>query len=161
MNTQQIDAFYSLALAVRRLFHKLGHGVGALHQGSDVSAGMRAVLETLTMLGPKTVPEMARMRPVTRQHIQGLVNPLLENGYVEYVDNPAHKRSNLVRVTPKGSKTFQAMRALENESFEQITRDVSAEDFEAAHKVLSALIEVLDGPQWRAIVNRHVSQPDE
>jgi len=47
MDARQIETFYALTLAVRRLFHKLAHGVAALHRDSEMSAGMRAVLESV------------------------------------------------------------------------------------------------------------------
>lgn len=161
MNASQIEAFYPLTLAVRRLFHKLGSGVGALHGSSEVSAGMRAVLESVVDGGPQTVPQMARVRPVSRQHIQGLVNPLLEHGYVEYIDNPFHKRSKLVAPTPKGVETFRRMRELENEAFDRIKLDITPAEFAAATRVLEALIDVFGGPQWEAIVAAANDRPDE
>lgn len=152
MNKRQIDSFYALTLAVRRLFHKLGHGVGELHAGAPVTVGMRAVLESVVNGGPQTVPQMARVRPVSRQHIQGLVNNLLEAGYVEYVDNPAHQRSKLVRATPSGRAVFREMRERENEVFRRLAIDVAPEQFEAATKVLRTLIDTFDGPDWREIL---------
>ena len=77
MNREQIQAFYPLSKSVRSLFHKMGAAAAALHEGSGISTGMRAVLENVVEGGPMTVPEMARMRPVSRQHIQVLVNDLL------------------------------------------------------------------------------------
>jgi len=44
---------------------------------------MRAVLEGLDRSGPRTVPAMARARLVTRQHIQTILNELLERKLVE------------------------------------------------------------------------------
>ncbi|MFQ5955621.1 MAG: hypothetical protein ACE5JZ_11210, partial [Kiloniellales bacterium] len=84
MDRTQAQSFYLLSLAVRSLFHKLGSGVTALHRASGVSGGMRAVLESVISGGPQTVPQMARARPVTRQHIQGLVDRLLAACLVEY-----------------------------------------------------------------------------
>lgn len=148
--------FYELTRSVRRLFHKLGAGVGALHADSEVSAGMRALLETLTAHGPLTVPEMARMRPVTRQHVQALVNSLLDLGYVEALNNPAHRRSKLIAVTPSGTKAFKAMRSLENEAFRHVELDIAAEELRSANEVLRKLIDVLDGTEWRTVAKRHV-----
>ena len=155
MNMKQIEALYPLTFAVRRLFHKSGHGMGALHRDSDVSAGMRAVLDSVISEGPQTVPQMARVRPVTRQHIQGLVNPLLEYGYVEYIDNPAHKRSKLVSPTASGVTIFRAMRSREDEAFKRITLDVDPAEFAAATKILWAMIEVFESSAWRTIVSQY------
>jgi len=161
MNRQQIDAFYPLTQAVRRLFHKLGHGASALHRDMEVSAGMRAVLESVVQGGPQTVPQMARVRPVSRQHIQGLVNALMNRGYVAYADNPAHKRSKLVAPTPRGHEVFAAMRAHENAALRQISLDCSPEELAAANVVLRKLVATFDGPEWRSIVGDNANETEE
>ena len=154
MNQKQLNSFYPLTLVVRRLFHKLGHGVAALHQNSDISVGMRAVLESVIDGGPQTVPHMARIRPVTRQHIQTLVNELLEGGYVEYIDNPAHKRSKLVAPTKRGMRAFDKMRAVESEAFSRAKIEVSPEELDAARKVLSALVASFESKEWLVVVDQ-------
>jgi DNA-binding MarR family transcriptional regulator len=154
MNPAELKEFYALALAVRRLFHKLAHGAAALHADSDISVGMRAVLESVIDGGPQTVPQMARIRPVTRQHIQTLVNALIEGGYVDMAENPRHKRSQLVKATKKGERAFAAMRARENEAFRRARIALSAEDLHKARKVLQSLTETFDGDQWRAGLSR-------
>jgi DNA-binding MarR family transcriptional regulator len=161
MNRRQMESFYPLTLAVRRLFHKLGHGVAALHQDSKVSVGMRAVLESIVYGGPQTVPHMARVRPVTRQHIQGLVNALLNGGYVEYIDNPAHKRSKLVSPTKRGLQAFQEMRERENEAFGRVSLDATSEDLEAANTVLRVLITTFESPEWLSLVNEYAPDTKE
>lgn len=158
MNRRQQEEFYALALAVRRLFHKLGHGVAALHHDSDVSVGMRAVLESVIDGGPQTVPHMARVRPVTRQHIQALVNALLDGGYVEYVDNPAHRRSKLVSPTAKGEAEFRALREHENHAFRALPIEPTSAELEAATAVLRTLIDSFESQQWRSIVGKHASE---
>src|SRR5262245_15052281 len=60
--------------------------------------------------GPQTVPEMARSRPVSRQHCQTICNALEAQGMVAFVDNPKHKKSKLVTVTKKGRARFQGLR---------------------------------------------------
>ena len=154
MNQKQLKSFYPLTLCVRRLFHKLGYGVAALHQNSSVSVGMRAVLESVIDGGPQTVPHMAKIRPVTRQHIQTLVNELLDGNYVEYIDNPAHKRSKLVAPTKRGMRVFEKMRSLESEAFKRAKIEVSPEELEAARKVLSALITTFESQEWRLVIDQ-------
>ncbi len=154
MNKDQIETFYPLTLAVRRLFHKLAHGATALHQDSDVSVGMRAVLESIVVGGPQTVPQMARVRSVSRQHIQGLVNQLMDGGYAEYAANPAHKRSLLVSPTERGRETFSAMRETESQAFKRLSLDLSPGDMQAATDVLATLIATLESPAWLAIVDQ-------
>jgi DNA-binding MarR family transcriptional regulator len=78
--------------------------------GFATAGGEWGVLRTLAKEGPQTVPEMARSRPVSRQHCQTICNTLEAQGLVEFVENPKHKKSKLVRVTKKGRDRFQSMR---------------------------------------------------
>ncbi len=149
MDDQETEAFYALTLAVRRLFHRLGHGFGQLHGDGEISIGMRAVLESVIDGGPQTVPQMARVRPVTRQHIQSLVNALLDGGLVEYRHNPEHKRSKLVAATPRGTAAFTAMREAENRAFRALSlSDVEAGDLQMANRVLLRIIAAFESEDW-------------
>ena len=153
MNRKQAEAFYPLSLSVRSLFHKLGSAVTDLHEGSSVSGGMRAVLESLITGGSQTVPQMARSRPVSRQHIQTLVNELLASGYVDYQDNPAHRSSKLVCATEKGRTLFSSFRKREIEALNRLSLDVTVEPLKEANKVLSVLIERFQSQEWQSIVD--------
>ena len=161
MNRRQMDAFYALTLAVRRMFHKVSHSVAALHRESPVSVGMRAVLESVIDGGTQTVPQMARVRPVTRQHVQSLVNALLDGGYVEYADNPAHRRSKLVRATRRGEQEFRRLRAVENKALRRISVEESTGDLEAATRVLRGLIATFESPGWQSVIGRAATQSEK
>ena len=141
MNRDQVKALYPLTQSVRSLFHKMGSAVTRLHQGIRVTGGMRAVLENVITKGPQTVPQMARIRPVSRQHIQSHVNELLKVDYVEYLENPAHRRSKLVQATDKGREVFASLRQREAEALSRLSLKVTFRELEAADKVLSMLIE--------------------
>jgi DNA-binding MarR family transcriptional regulator len=78
--------------------------------GFASAGGEWGVLRMLVKQGAQTVPDMARSRPVSRQHCQTICNTLEAEGLVEFVDNPKHKRSKLVRATKKGRARFDAMR---------------------------------------------------
>ena len=152
MNRDQREAFEPLSRAVRSLFHKMGAGVTLLHEESGITGGMRAVLESVVEGGPKTVPELARARPVSRQHIQTLVNELLAAGLVEVRDNPAHRRSKLVAPTQEGAATFAALRAREAAALTRLALDIDAQEMERATQALTQLIERFQGPAWQKIV---------
>ena len=98
---------------VRLLYQSLVQVTDELHAGSNISLGMRAVLEYLKRNGDTTVPQIARARRVTRQRIQTLVNALLAEDLVESTSNPASKRSPLIALTAAGAKTILEMRRLE------------------------------------------------
>lgn len=68
-----------------------------------------SVLRLLKVNGPQTVPQLARYRYVPRQSVQKLANEMLNEGVIEFLNNPAHKRSKLLRLTPKGEAVFAEM----------------------------------------------------
>jgi DNA-binding MarR family transcriptional regulator len=91
----------NLLLASIRMHHKLtalGRQIGAV----TGAGGEWGVLHTLVEHGPQTVPAIANMRPVARQHIQTIVNSLKQKGFVTIEPNPRHARSGLVALTEAG-----------------------------------------------------------
>lgn len=99
--------------AVRSLFHRLRAAGDQLHADLGVTTAMRGVMESLAKHGPMTVPQMARQRPVSRQHIQVLVNQLSEAGLCAPRHNPGHKRSVLIELTDRGHAVFAEIRTRE------------------------------------------------
>lgn len=138
----------------RALFHRLKAAARALHSRGATTAGQRGVLQELYDRGPRTVPEMARARPVSRQHIQGLVNRLLDAGYVELRANPAHKRSKRVALTGVGREAFEAMREREVELLARLPVHVSLRDLTTTAAVLHDLRVALEDPAWTGLLER-------
>jgi len=134
------------------LFHALKQWAEALHQGLGLTAPMRAILELVLRKGPRPVPEMARLRGVSRQHIQQQVDALLERGLVERVENPAHKRSPRIGLTDKGRALVQNMRARELEVLGRMQVGVSDHAAQEAAQVLSA---------WRAALWKDIEKRTE
>ena len=149
-----IEAVESLIDETRLLFHRMKVAAEQLHDAEEITAGMRGVLFGLDRSGPQTVPQMARARPVSRQHIQMLVNPLVERRCVELIDNPAHRRSKLVRLTPSGRKLVDRMRKRESRIFGALGSDMSEKQLRSAATVVRSLRESFAGDQWQRLVNR-------
>jgi DNA-binding MarR family transcriptional regulator len=82
---------------------------------------------------------MARARPVSRQHIQGLVNLLLEDRLVELADNPAHRRSKLVRLTAGGEALVDEMLKREAKLFRSLPAAPSTKQLRHAAETLAAV----------------------
>jgi len=98
-----------LSVAVIEFYFRI-EAITQATAGFAQAGGEWGVLRTLMKEGPQTVPEMARSRPVSRQHCQTICNALEAQGLVEFIDNPKHKRSKLVRLTRKGRDRFEGMR---------------------------------------------------
>lgn len=101
-------ALLELSVAVIELYFRLEAATQAI-AGFAQAGGEWGIMRMLVLEGDQTVPDMARSRPVSRQHCQTIVNRLLGQGFVELVDNPRHKKSRLVRITAPGRARFQAM----------------------------------------------------
>ncbi len=104
-------ATVELLLEVAQCFFRiraLGQKTGLI---TSWGGGAFGFLRSLALLGPLTVPQIAEMRPTSRQRMQRLADELAADGLVEFVDNPKHRRSKLVRLTRKGGKCYREMNA--------------------------------------------------
>ncbi len=141
--SEALDALFN---EIRLSMHRLVQVTESLHADEPITLGMRAVLEFLLRNGEATVPHIARSRHVSRQHIQSLVNPLLDEGLVALRDNPAHRRSALVALTASGDRLIRRLRRKEGRAFARMGIDVSATRIEAATSTLSSLRHALSEP---------------
>lgn len=105
--TRKGEAIADLMLEVAQFFFRLraiGQKAGLI---TSWGGGAFGFVRSLALLGPLTVPQIARMRPTSRQRMQRLANELADEGLVEFVDNPKHGRSKLVRLTRKGEARYR------------------------------------------------------
>lgn len=148
MNASQVEAVLRLIDEIPALFHLLRAVAGDVH-GQDISsAGRRGVLRGLDREGPQTVPQMARARNVSRQHIQVLVNGLFEDGLVASEENPAHRKSPLVRLTAKGTRRLAAAEERELQLLARAKLRLSAKEIGSAADALRSLRDLLQSEEW-------------
>ena len=105
------EAITELMLEVAQCFFKiraLGQKTGFI---TGWGGGAFGFMRSLALLGPLTVPQIAQMRPTSRQRMQRLADELAAEGLVEFIDNPKHRRSKLVRLTPKGDARYRELNA--------------------------------------------------
>ena len=104
------EAIAELMLEVAQCFFRiraLGQKTGLI---TSWGGGAFGFMRSLALLGPLTVPQIAQMRPTSRQRMQRLADELEAEGLVEYIDNPKHLRSKLVRLTRKGDARYRDLR---------------------------------------------------
>ena len=138
------EKMVALTLAVRGVFNRLKALSDGLHGDLQVTTAMRAVMETLSASGAMTVPQIAKNKGVTRQHIQLLADALCEQGLAVVKENPAHRRSSLIALTDKGQRAFAKMQARELPVIEALAEDFGVQDLERATAVLNRLAGYLD-----------------
>lgn len=136
----RVEKMVALTQAVRGVFNRLKALGDELHGDLDVTTAMRAVMETLSDAGPMTVPQIAKLKGVTRQHIQLLADALVEGGFASVKENPAHRRSSLIALTDKGRRAFAKMRAREAPLIEELAAEFEAHELERATAVLTRLM---------------------
>ena len=105
------EAIAELMLEVAQYFFRIravGQKTGLI---TSWGGGAFGFLRSLALLGPLTVPQIAQMRPTSRQRMQRLADELAAEGLVEFIDNPKHRRSKLVRLTRKGDARYRELNA--------------------------------------------------
>jgi len=135
----------------RLLFHGLRAAAAELHGEGESSAGRRNVLSALSRSGPQTVPQLARARPVSRQHMQVLVNALLADRLVARASNPAHRKSDLIEVTDRGRRVFEAMERREAQALRRLPAHVADADLRRATGALRRIREAFASSAWKRI----------
>jgi DNA-binding MarR family transcriptional regulator len=143
------------------LFFRLRAVMEDIHGHSEISGSMRGVLRDLTANGPLTVPQLARRRPVSRQHIQAIVNELLRADLVELAENPRHKRSRIVKMTPAGEKAMREILERERAVLDEIDLPVSESELGHAQDVLRRLRQMMEDHEWRNTIHRVLYQDGE
>jgi len=106
---RRAEAIAELMLEVAQCFFRiraLGQKTGLI---TSWGGGAFGFLRSLALLGPLTVPQIAEMRPTSRQRMQRLADELAADGLVTFIDNPKHRRSKLVQLTPKGDGRYREM----------------------------------------------------
>jgi DNA-binding MarR family transcriptional regulator len=93
---------------------------------------------------PQPVAWLARDLGANRQNVQRIVNDLAREQLVSFEPNPHHKRAQLVVLTPKGQKTYEAALRLYDPMAAALVDGMGAEDIEAAQRVLSTLRDKLE-----------------
>ena len=103
------EAIAELMLEVAQCFFRiraLGQRTGLI---TSWGGGAFGLMRSLALRGPLTVPQIAQMRPTSRQRMQRLADELEAEGLVEFIDNPRHRRSKLVRLTSKGEARYREL----------------------------------------------------
>ena len=94
---------------------------------------------------PQPVAWLARDMGANRQNIQRVVNDLAKNGFLEFANNPHHRRASLVVLTAKGRDAYDQAMGLAAPWMEQLAQGIALQDILAMQRVLKTLRDRLDG----------------
>src|SRR5215470_1417143 len=143
------SAFNALIDETVKLYRRLNIVADEVHHQGEMSGGLRGILRGLKKEGPQTVPHMARIRAVSRQHIQILVNQLAEQGFVELTANPESKRSPLVSLTTRGKNAVEEMNQRESRLLSKSDVGISEDRMRETAESLRTVREFFEGDVWQ------------
>lgn len=93
---------------------------------------------------PQPVAWLARDMGANRQNVQRIVNDLAQEGFVDFADNPHHRRASLVVLTVAGRQAFDQAMVREAPWMDRLAGGLALKDLEAMHRVLRVLRQRLD-----------------
>ena len=101
---------------------------------------------------PQPVAWLARDLGAYRQNVQRIINELHKEGFVAFEANPHHRRAQLVVLTDKGKRAFEAAMNLQAPWVNSLSDGLSVKDIETVHGVVAAVRKKLEGhdPKERA-----------
>jgi DNA-binding MarR family transcriptional regulator len=135
------------------LFHRVRWVAEQIYAEDGRSLPRRGILRGLVRYGPRTVPQLARARYVTRQFTQEVVDRLVADGLVERIANPGHARSQLVRATRRGEEVVAQMDEVDARVLVAIGGELPARDLAVTVRTLRAVREAFeDEPRWRRVL---------
>jgi DNA-binding MarR family transcriptional regulator len=104
---------------------------------------LRSILQDLDEKGPRTVPQIAAERTMTRQSIQASVDQLRAMGLAGLQPNPAHRRSPIIGLTKEGEAVWRRVRQEELAALASLAGPLSDFPLDSTRDTLRALREQL------------------
>jgi DNA-binding MarR family transcriptional regulator len=135
------------------LFHRVRFVAEEIYGPEGRSTARRGVLRGLSRFGPQTVPQLARARSVTRQHVQEVADALVREGQAQWAPNPRHKRSRLLKVTARGAALVHEMDRIDDRVLNAVGARLPRADLAVTVRTLKALREGFElSARWRAVL---------
>ena len=148
MQDTQQTAFEGLLNSIQLASAKLASSYASLYRGLGISRSERLLLLQLEFF-EQTVPQLAAQRDMSRQHIQGLVNRLLEKQLLQSRENPEHKRSVLIALSDAGKQVLNNAQTAEQKLLAELAQRFLEEDIELTSRTLRALAALLESLEKR------------
>ena len=141
--TEEGEAFTELVIEVFRLNGLLLQAGDRLTAPVGLSSARWQVLGVVEH-GPVPVANVARIMGLTRQSVQQTADALARDGFVEYLENPHHRRAKLISLTPKGRKALDHVVESQAQWANRIAPAVNRQRLRAAVNALRQVRERLE-----------------
>lgn len=134
-------AVSTLALTVFRMNGVLLHWGDRLVEPLGLTSARWQMLGAIALADtPLTAPQVGEAMGVTRQGAQKQLNLLLEQGMLESRPNPAHRRSPLYSLTPRGRVLYERADALWSVQAARLAALIPAAQVQTATQTLTAIL---------------------
>lgn len=90
--------------------------------------------------GDLTVPQVARRLGISRQGVQRVASELSADGMLEFVDNPDHKTSPLLRLTERGRASLAEINGVADLTHKRMLEHFSEVDVDTLRDLLQRLV---------------------
>jgi len=139
-------ALTGLILDLFRLNSRLLASGDRLVAGLGLTSARWQILGTIVAADrPQPVAWLARDLGANRQNVQRIVNDLEEEGLVAFRPNPHHRRAQLVVLTDKGRRTYDAAMRLQAPWINHLSEGLRVDDIETTRAVMTTLRRKLEG----------------
>ncbi len=139
-HTPQGAAFTDLILQVFRLNGQLLVEGDRLTEPLGLTSARWQVLGALQTEGrPLTVAQIGRRMGVSRQNVQRIANDLEDLGFVTFEDNPDHKRSRNIVLTPASVATLEKLDAVQGHWANVMAETMREADLRRAVEVIAMI----------------------
>ena len=130
---------------IRKLIEEIRVVANFIRKRSGFIGSSTRLLQLLQHTGAETVPQLARVGGCSRQNVQLIVNRLTKAGHLELRPNPAHKRSDLLRLTESGETLLASMAEQESRLLAELSPGISESNAGLTLALLRRLRESLSG----------------
>jgi DNA-binding MarR family transcriptional regulator len=152
--TKRTLAGAALTSLIPDLFRLNGRMLAA---GDRLVAGLGLTSARWQILGaivaadrPQPVAWLARDLGANRQNVQRIVNDLVTEGLLAFAANPHHRRAQLVVLTDKGRKAYEAAMSLQVPWVNGLADGLTVKDMETLRRIVITLRQKLEASDGEA-----------
>lgn len=141
-DTSKTDTLSKIAVSIFRLNGELIEWGNHFARPLGITSARWQVLGAIAICphgSLPNIPQIGATMGITRQGVLKQINLLVEEGLVEALPNPHHKRSPLYRLTAEGERIRQQLHIQWEAHLASILPDFPTEDLETTLRVLGAL----------------------
>jgi DNA-binding MarR family transcriptional regulator len=148
LHTASGEVLTALIIPVIQLNAHFGRAGEAIASAGGQTLARWLVLEAVGT-APSTVARIARGLGLTRQSVQRIADLLARDGLTSYTENPAHERSKLVRITPRGQRVLRTIQAAQRVWANRVGAEVGEADLRQTSRVVDRLANALKSDRAR------------